>query len=43
MDAVELRRIWGGFQGARVVMSAVNLGLFERLRTPADAGEVAGG
>ena len=43
MDSMELRRIWGGFQASRVLMSAVNLGLFERLRNPADAGEVAEG
>lgn len=41
MDAIELRRIWGGFQAARVLMTAVNLGMFERLRKPADSDAVA--
>lgn len=37
----DLRDIWTGFQGARVLMTANNLGVFEYLRIPSTAQDIA--
>ena len=36
-----LRELWGGFRASRVLITANNLGVFERLSTEKDAGQVA--
>lgn len=41
-QAKELRKIWGGFWSARVILTANNYGVFERLKSPKTAHEVAG-
>ncbi len=41
-QAQELARIWGGFRASRVVLTANNYGLFEHLKSPKTADEVAG-
>ena len=38
----EFTRLWGGFRASRVVLTANNLTVFEHLRTPAKANDVAG-
>jgi ubiquinone/menaquinone biosynthesis C-methylase UbiE len=40
-DLAGLRRIYTGFMGARVVITANSLGVFDRLRGPSSAGTVA--
>jgi ubiquinone/menaquinone biosynthesis C-methylase UbiE len=40
-QAKELRRIWGGFWSARVLLTANNFGIFEYLISPKTADEVA--
>lgn len=41
MDLMDLRRMWGGFQASRVIMTANELGVFERLVKPRTAAECA--
>jgi 2-polyprenyl-3-methyl-5-hydroxy-6-metoxy-1,4-benzoquinol methylase len=41
-QAKELRKIWGGFWSARVILTANNYRVFERLKSPKTAHEVAG-
>lgn len=38
----EIRRIWGGFWSARVLLTANNYRVFEHLKSPKTAGEVSG-
>lgn len=40
-SAIDLRRIWGGFQAARVLITAVNLRVFDYLLKPKSAAEAA--
>jgi ubiquinone/menaquinone biosynthesis C-methylase UbiE len=40
-DLIELRRLYLGFTGARVVLTANNLGVFERLQKPSSVKELA--
>ncbi|MCL5022083.1 MAG: acetylserotonin O-methyltransferase [Nitrospirae bacterium] len=40
-EARELRRIWGGFQAARVLLTANNYRVFDYLKTPKTASAVA--
>jgi 2-polyprenyl-3-methyl-5-hydroxy-6-metoxy-1,4-benzoquinol methylase len=41
MTLVELRRLWGGFQASRVIVTANNFGVFDRLVKPRTAAELA--
>ena len=41
LTSEEFGRLWRGFQGARVVLTAVELKLFDRLKTPRTVPEVA--
>jgi 2-polyprenyl-3-methyl-5-hydroxy-6-metoxy-1,4-benzoquinol methylase len=41
-EAQELRRMWGGFWPARVLLTANNLGIFDYLKSPKTAAEIAG-
>lgn len=41
MDTKDLRPIWGGYQPARVLMTAVNLGMFEQMRAPITADKLS--
>ncbi|HAK87883.1 MAG: hypothetical protein A2X55_05180 [Nitrospirae bacterium GWB2_47_37] len=40
-EAKELRRLWGGFWSARVLLTANNFGVFDYLKSPKTAGEIA--
>lgn len=40
-DVKELRKLWGGFWSSRVLLTANNLGVFDRLRTPKTADALA--
>ncbi|MBI5102140.1 MAG: methyltransferase domain-containing protein [Nitrospirae bacterium] len=42
-DLIGLRMLYMGFTAARVVLTANNLGIFDRLEIPSTAGELAGG
>ena len=41
-EAKGLRRLWGGFWSARVILTANNFRVFDRLESPRTAGDVAG-
>jgi 2-polyprenyl-3-methyl-5-hydroxy-6-metoxy-1,4-benzoquinol methylase len=41
MELMDLRRMWGGFQASRVIMTANELGVFEKLSKPRAAVECA--
>jgi hypothetical protein len=41
-EAKELRRLWGGFWSSRVILTANNYRVFEHLKSPKTAGELAG-
>ncbi len=41
-QAKEFRRIWGGFQSSRVLLTANNYGIFEHLKNPKTSVAVAG-
>lgn len=41
MDLNDLRRMWGGFQSSQVIMTANELGVFEKLTKPRTASECA--
>ena len=41
MELMELRRMWGGFQASRVIMTANELGFFEKLVKPRTSPECA--
>jgi 2-polyprenyl-3-methyl-5-hydroxy-6-metoxy-1,4-benzoquinol methylase len=41
MELMDLRRMWGGFQASRVIMTANELGFFEKLTKPRTAAECA--
>jgi 3-hydroxy-5-methyl-1-naphthoate 3-O-methyltransferase len=40
-EAEELRRLWAGYWSSRVVITANNLGVFDLLKSPKTAGDVA--
>jgi hypothetical protein len=40
-EAMELRRIWSGFMGARVLLTANNLGVFDLLTSPQSVDDIA--
>jgi len=41
-EAKELRKMWGGFWSARVILTANNLRVFDHLKTPKSAGDISG-
>jgi hypothetical protein len=40
-QAKELRKLWGGFWPARVLLTANNFGVFDYLKSPKAAAEIA--
>ncbi len=41
-EAKELRKMWGGFWSARVILTANNLRVFDHLKTPKSASDISG-
>jgi ubiquinone/menaquinone biosynthesis C-methylase UbiE len=40
-DLIGLRRMWNGFQSSRVIITAVNYGIFDRLEKPKSAARIS--